>query len=106
MRRVVVVSPYGTRPDGTRASPEEVEHNVRYVRAAMRDCLRQGEAPFAAHALYIGDDAPHQREAGFAWQTKADAAVVYTDLGITLGMGEGIRRARGLSGIPVWFRSL
>ena len=120
MRRVVVESPYGTRPDGTRASPEEVERNVRYVRAAMHDCLKRGEAPFASHALYVlpgvlDDDIPHQRktgmEAGFAWQSRAEAAVVYCDLGITLGMGEGIARARALPSvlgppIPVEFRSL
>lgn len=42
MKLVVIESPYAG----------DVERNLRYVRAAMRDCLLRGEAPFASHALY------------------------------------------------------
>ena len=42
MRRVIVESPYAG----------DVERNIAYVRAAMRDCLMRGEAPLASHLLY------------------------------------------------------
>lgn len=42
MRRVIVESPYAG----------DVIRNVEYARAAMRDCLQRGEAPFASHLLY------------------------------------------------------
>jgi ADP-ribose pyrophosphatase YjhB (NUDIX family) len=114
MRRVVIESPYGSNIDGTRASPKQVEHNVKYVRACMADCLHRNEAPYASHALYtqpsvLNDDVPEERKlgmaAGFAWQERTDIAAVYTDLGVTSGMGEGIRRALDQH-FPIVFRSL
>lgn len=42
MKLVVVESPYAG----------DVERNLRYLRAAMADCLARGEAPFASHGLY------------------------------------------------------
>jgi len=92
MRRVIIESPYAGN----------VELNLRYLRAAMRDCLDRGEAPFASHGLYtqdgvLDDNIPAQRDlgiaAGFAWRIVADATVVYTDLGITIGMEFGIAHA-------------
>jgi hypothetical protein len=53
----------------------DVEANMRYARAAMRDSLMRGEAPFASHLLYtqegvLLDSVPEERtlgiEAGFA----------------------------------------
>lgn len=91
-RRVVIESPYAGK----------VETNLRYLRAAMADCLRRGEAPFASHGLYtqpgmLDDDKPDERklgiEAGFAWRSVADATIVYADLGITPGMAAGIEHA-------------
>lgn len=79
-----------------------VEENVRYLRACMQDCLLRGEAPFASHALYtlegvLDDDVPEQRrlgmDAGFEINARLDATVVYTDLGMSKGMEEGIQRA-------------
>lgn len=79
-----------------------VEENVRYLRACMQDCLLRGEAPFASHALYtlegvLDDDVPEQRrlgmDAGFEINARLDATVVYTDLGMSTGMEEGIQRA-------------
>jgi hypothetical protein len=100
MRLVVIESPYGKRVDGTTASPEEIERNVRYLRACIADSFARGEAPFASHGLYPGalDDAiPEQRRlgmhAGFEWGKRGDARAVYCDLGITPGMTEGIRVA-------------
>lgn len=64
--RVVVESPYAG----------DVERNLRYLRAALRDCLLRGEAPYASHAIYtqpgvLDDDIPSERtrgiHAGLAW---------------------------------------
>ncbi len=104
MKLVVIESPFA----GDR------EANLTYLRAAMRDCLKRGEAPYASHALYtqpgvLEDDVPEERalgmEAGFAWGACADRCVVYADCGVTRGMEHGIRRAEE-RGIPVEFRYL
>ena len=104
MRRVIVESPYAG----------DVERNVRYARACLRDCLLRGEAPFASHLLYtqdgvLRDAVPKERElgikAGLAWGGAADATVVYDDLGTTSGMEHGIIQARG-QGRSVEYRQL
>lgn len=80
----------------------DVETNLKYVRACMHDCLMRNEAPFASHALYtqegvLDDNIKEQRalgiNAGLAWGAVANKTVVYTDLGITPGMEQGIKRA-------------
>jgi hypothetical protein len=83
MRTVVIESPYAG----------DVTRNLRYLRAALRDCLRRGEAPFASHALYptvLDDFVEEERklgiEAGFAVGAHLDAVVFYTDLGWSNGM--------------------
>ncbi len=95
MRRVIIESPF----------VGDIERNTRYLRACLADCLQRGEAPFASHGLYtqpgvLDDQDPAQRElgllAGFAWHAMADATVVYTDLGMTPGMIEGMKHAQAL----------
>jgi hypothetical protein len=92
MKLVVVESPYAG----------DVERNLRYARAALADCLRRGEAPFASHLLYtqpgvLDDDVPGERtlgiEAGLAWGERADLVAVYVDLGWSTGMHLGMKRA-------------
>lgn len=92
----------------------DVEANVAYGRAAVRDCLLRGEAPYASHLLYtqpgvLDDGIPEQRtlgiEAGLAWGRLASKTVVYTDLGISKGMQLGIDRARS-EGRAVEYRSM
>ena len=99
MRRVIIESPFAGDRD----------RNLRYLRAAMRDCLLHGEAPFASHALYtqpgvLDDDKPAERDhgiaAGFAWRHVAQATVVYVDLGTSRGMELGIEAANAM-GHPV-----
>lgn len=120
MKLVIIESPLGNRPDGTRCSPEEFERNVQYARACVKDSLLRGEAPFASHVIYplvLDDATPEQRrmgmEAGFAWgdaarQVDADffgpsaLRAVYTDRGVTPGMTEGIQR----NGMTVEYRTL
>lgn len=104
MRRVIVESPYAGNVDA----------NVAYARAAVRDCVLRGEAPIASHLLFtqpgiLADDQPDERKlgiaAGLAWVAVADATVAYTDLGVSYGMQQGIIAAIGAL-IPVEYRSL
>jgi len=85
MRRVIIESPYAG----------DVDANVEYARACLRDSLSRGEAPIALHLLYtqpgvLSDDVPEERrlgiDAGLAWRGVADATVVYIDRGISPGM--------------------
>jgi hypothetical protein len=104
MRLVVIESPYAG----------DVERNLKYLRAAMADCLSRGEAPFASHALYtqpgVLDDAkPDEREkgirAGFAWGELAVLRVFYVDLGWSSGMRQGLAEATRFWQ-PVEYRNL
>jgi len=104
MRLVIIESPYAG----------DIERNVEYARAAVRDSLARGEAPIASHLLYtqpgiLRDEVPSERQwgidAGLAWRRVAEATVVYTDQGISRGMEYGIEAAKS-AGIPVEYRSL
>ena len=92
----------------------EVELNVRYARACLRDCLMRGEAPFASHLIYtqpgvLDDLVPHDRDlgilAGLIWGRHAEVTVVYTDRGISHGMRIGIANAVAHNR-PVEYRTL
>lgn len=105
---VVIESPYAGKTE------EEIEKNIKYARACLRDCFMRKEYPFASHLLYtqpgiLADNNPEERklgiEAGLAWVEIADATIVYTDLGITNGMRQGIERAKE-DGRIVEYRSL
>lgn len=104
MRRVVVESPFAG----------DIEENMAYARACIRDCLLREESPAASHLLYtqpgvLDDNDPLQRalgiNAGHAWFHGAHAVVVYTDRGISKGMEAGIGAAKIL-GIEIEYRSL
>lgn len=104
MKLVLVESPFAG----------EVEKNINYARACMRDCLLKGEAPYASHLLYtqdkvLDDNITEERalgiEAGLYWGKCADKTVVYTDRGISKGMEYGIERAKQENRL-VEFRSL
>lgn len=92
----------------------EVELNINYARAALRDSLLRGEAPIASHLLYtqegvLNDDIPEECEhginAGLSWGSVASKTVVYIDRGISRGMEYGISKAQS-EGRPIEFRSL
>jgi hypothetical protein len=104
LRRVILESPYAG----------DVESNVSYARACVRDSLSRGEAPIASHLLYtqpgiLRDEVAEERQwgidAGLAWRSVAEATVVYTDRGISRGMQYGIDDAADC-GRPVEYRSL
>lgn len=103
-RRVILESPFAG----------DVESNIEYARRCVRDSLGRGEAPIASHLLYtqpgiLRDGHPLERQwgmdAGLAWLSVAEAAVVYTDHGISRGMEYGIAAARA-AGVPVEMRSI
>ena len=80
----------------------DVEKNLRYLRACMRDCVLRGESPYASHGLLtqpgvLNDEVPDERELGialgFKWHEVADYMVLYTDLGVTKGMQQGMANA-------------
>lgn len=92
----------------------DVERNVKYARACMRDCLLRDEAPFASHLLYtqpgvLDDDIPEERtmgiEAGLIIGSLFSKTVVYTDHGISRGMQYGIDRATQ-AGREIEYRTL
>jgi hypothetical protein len=104
MRLVIVESPYAG----------DIDRNVEYARACVRDSLARGEAPIASHLLYtqpgiLKDEVPAERQwgidAGLAWRAVAEASVVYTDEGISKGMEYGIKAAEA-AGLPVEYRSI
>lgn len=83
--RVIIESPYAG----------DVEANVAYARACMKDSLELGEAPFASHLLYtqpgiLDDNVPGERQwgidAGLLWAGVADLAAFYVDRGWSDGM--------------------
>jgi hypothetical protein len=103
-RIVVVESPY--RGGDARC--------VAYARACVADCLTRGEAPFASHLLYtqpgiLNDASPVQRSlgmcAGWAFHWRADAVVVYTDIGESEGVTRGISHAEKAC-VPIEYRTL
>lgn len=105
---VIIESPFRATPENS-----EADH-IEYARRAMRDSILRGEAPFASHLLYtqegiLDDTIPSERtlgiEAGHAWMKHCSYVAVYTDLGITPGMQEGIRHAERLDK-TIYYRHL
>lgn len=104
MKLVIIESPYAG----------DIEANVAYARAAMRDSLNRGEAPIASHLLYtqpgiLLDEVPEERrwgiDAGLAWRKVAEAAVFYVDRGWSGGM-TAARELYEREGFPFELRSL
>lgn len=96
MRRVVVESPYAADSDVRKARYAE------YARRALADALYRDEAPLASHVLYaqsgaLDDDVPQERAlgilAGMTWAALAEVTVIYTDYGISPGMADAITEA-------------
>lgn len=104
MRLVILESPFAG----------DVNANIAYARACVRDSLQRGEAPIASHLLYtqpgiLDADIPAERQrgidAGLAWRAVAEASVVYVDRGVSAGMRHGIAAARQAR-VPVYYRSI
>lgn len=104
MSLVIIESPYAG----------EIDANVAYARAAMRDSILRGEHPIASHLLYtqpgiLRDEIPEERErgiaAGLAWRAVAEFAVFYTDRGWSGGM-LAARDVYEREGFPFELRSI
>lgn len=102
MRRVIIESPYAG----------DVERNIAYAWAAVRDSLARGEAPFASHLFYtqvLNDHNSSERaqgiSAGLAWGEAADLTAVYIDYGLSPGIWQGILAAEAARR-PVEYRTL
>ena len=104
MKRVILESPYAG----------DIEKNIEYGRACLRDSIMRGEAPIASHLLLtqptvLDDSNPAERkvgiEAGLAWCEVSDGTVVYEDYGISKGMQFGIDKAT-TSGKPIEYRRI
>ena len=70
LRRVILETPYAA------PTPDGIARNLRYARAALRDCILKGDAPIASHLLLtqpgvLDDQNPTERamgiEAGLTW---------------------------------------
>lgn len=101
---VVVESPY----------QGDIERNVAYARAALRDAILRGECPLASHLLYtqpnvLRDEVHEERELGMGlgWHVmkRADRVVIYIDLGWSSGMKRGKQAALD-AGKPIEERTL
>jgi len=83
MKRVILESPYAGN----------IERNVKYARACLKDSLLRNEAPIASHLLYtqVFDDSISSERmiginAGLAWKEVAEKHVFYIDYGYSEGM--------------------
>jgi hypothetical protein len=92
----------------------DIDKNITYARACMRDSLLRGEYPLASHLLYtqegiLDDHNSKERqlgiEAGLIWGKLANKTIVYNDLGVTEGMKMGINRAKK-EGRQIEYRSI
>ena len=104
MKLVLLESPYAG----------DVERNLSYARACMKDCLARDEAPFASHCLYtqpgvLDDLKPEERrlgiQAGFEWGRWSDMVVFCIDLGWSNGMKGGLAAAE-MRGADIRVRTL
>lgn len=111
---VIVESPFMGKPGVTGNGPGTTAFNLKYARAAIRDCILRGEAPFASHLLYtqegvLRDEIHEERELGMGlgWHVmrRSNYIVVYTDLGFSSGMIRGVQAAIA-AGRPARMRSL
>ena len=106
MRRVIIESPYRAN------TAARIFTHTEFARWCMLDCIKRGEAPFASHLAYtnlLDDQNPVERAQaiamGLSWAEVADATIVYTDLGITEGMQQGIDAATAANR-PIEYRQL
>lgn len=104
MKLVIIESPYAGN----------VDRNLRYLRACLKDSLQRGESPYASHGLLtqpgvLDDNDTNERalgiKAGYEWYRVADAAVFYCDLGWSPGMKLSAEHVK-YNAIPFEFREL
>ena len=94
MKLVIIESPF--RGD--------VDRNLLYAFACVRDSIIRGESPYASHLVLPGalnDDDPDERmlgiRCGYEWWRAASLVAFYTDLGWSNGMLAAYAKARTTS---------
>ena len=105
MKPVIIESPYAG----------DVERNRAYLNAAILDCVRRGETPYASHKMLVDslDDLVEEERtagihAGFAMAEALGATtarVFYIDHGMSGGMRYGLEHAEKM-GQPVTYRTI
>jgi len=104
MKKVIIESPYAGN----------IEQNIKYARACLKDSLNRNEAPLASHLLYtqdgvLDDSIESERmngiNAGLAWIEFADIHVFYIDYGMSKGMEYARSFSMG-SGVQLEFRKI
>jgi len=104
MKKVIIESPYAGN----------IEQNIKYARACLKDSLNRNEAPLASHLLYtqegvLDDTVESERmqgiNAGLAWIEFADIHVFYIDYGMSKGMEYARSFSMG-SGVQLEFRKI
>lgn len=104
MKLIIIESPYAGN----------VEQNLAYARAAMRDSIMRDEAPLASHLLYtqegiLNDDIPEERRLGISlgywWGSKAATVAFYIDHGMSRGMEAALQYYQ-THRIPIEYRKL
>lgn len=105
---VVLESPFAGKDKN-----EKLAH-LAYTKKALLDSISRGESPIAGHLLYtqegiLNDDIPSERTKGMechlSWIKAAEVLAVYTDMGISDGMGMAVRMARR-QGVTIEYRSI
>lgn len=91
MINVVLESPYSGR----------CRRNAEYLKLALQDCIRRGEAAYASHAYLtnvLDDTVPEERALGLAAGRSLSTTllaggaklIAYVDFGVSAGMAESI----------------
>ena len=102
---VIVESPYRGK---------DVNSNIAYARAAVRDCIDRNELPFASHLLYtqvgvLNDDVASERNLGIGLNLemiqRADLVAAYVDHGLSTGMISALHYAQ-TQNVKIQFRKL
>jgi len=104
MKKVIIESPYAGN----------IEQNIKYARACLKDSLSRGEAPLASHLLYtqdgvLDDSIKAERtqgiNAGLAWLEVADLHLFYIDYGMSDGMKYALNYSTD-KGVKTVFRKI
>lgn len=109
MERVIIESPFAGKAENEEEADRQTYRHMQYLRACMKDCLQNDEAPYASHGLYtqpnvLDDKIPEERErgilAGFKWGECGARRKFYVDCGMSSGMKWGMKAAEEL-GQPI-----
>lgn len=91
MKLVIIESPF----------QGNIDRNINYAFACVRDSVLRGESPYASHLMLPGalnEEDINERslgiQCGYAWWRAASTIAFYTDLGWSQGMLLAYSRAR------------